>query len=168
MYVKIAFGGKGEDGAEGREFGNWSKGLIEVGTFNSGETLSNDACLVLLYAAVSAVFDMKDPFAAFQPRDNVVNVQVLPKYTFLLHRWQATLLCSEPTPTFSHTALSIYTPSYDTSDTWDCITVVSDLPNIVPAYPLDILPRVAPEPITMRSLMCSWPYTSHHFTEFHP
>jgi hypothetical protein len=52
------------------------------------------------------------------------------------------LLCSDPTPTFSHTAPSVYTPSYETSDTWDCITVVSDFPNIVPAHPLDILPHV--------------------------
>jgi len=76
------------------------------------------------------------------------------------------LLCSDPTPTFSHTAPSTYTPSYDTPDTWDCITVVSDFPNIVPAHPLDILPHVAPEPVTLHSLMHSWPYTTHHFTEF--
>jgi len=78
------------------------------------------------------------------------------------------LLHSEPTPTFSHTAPSTYTPSYDTPNTWDCITVVSDFPDVIPAHPLDIFPRVAPEPVTMHSLMHSWPYTSHHFTEFCP
>jgi hypothetical protein len=78
------------------------------------------------------------------------------------------LLRSEPTPTFSHTAPSIYTPSYETPDTWDCITIVSDFPDTIPAHPLDILPRVAPEPPTLRSLMCSWPYTTHCFTEFRP
>ena len=78
------------------------------------------------------------------------------------------LLRSEPPPTFSHTAPSIYTLSYDTLDTWDCITVVSDFPDIVPAHPLDLLPRIAPEPVTLASLLCHWPYTSHRFTEFHP
>ena len=79
-----------------------------------------------------------------------------------------TVLRSEPTPTFSHTALSIYTPSYKTSDTWDCITVVSDFPDVVSAHPIDILPHVAPEPVTLRSLIRSWPYTTYRFTEFHP
>jgi len=78
------------------------------------------------------------------------------------------VLRSEPTPTFSHTVPSIYTPSYKTPNTWDCITVISDFPDIVPAHPLDILPRIAPEPVTLRSLMRSWPYTTHRFTEFHP
>jgi len=78
------------------------------------------------------------------------------------------VLRSDPTPTFSHTAPSIYTPTYETPDTWDCITVVSDFPDVVPAHPLDILPRVASEPITLRSLMHRWPYTTHRFTKFHP
>jgi hypothetical protein len=78
------------------------------------------------------------------------------------------LLHSEPTPTFSHTTPSTYTPSYKTPDTWDCITIVSDFLDIVPAHPLDILPRVTPEPFTFRSLMHSWPYTTHCFTKFHP
>jgi hypothetical protein len=78
------------------------------------------------------------------------------------------MLRSDPTPTFSHSALSVYTPTYETPDTWDCITVVSDFPEVIPAHPLDILPRVAPEPVTLRSLMCRWPYTTHRFTEFCP
>jgi hypothetical protein len=78
------------------------------------------------------------------------------------------LLRSDPTPTFSHTAPSVYTPSYETPDTWDCITIVSDFPDVVPAHPLDILPHVAPEPITLRSLMRRWPYTTHRFTKFCP
>ena len=78
------------------------------------------------------------------------------------------LLCSNPTPTFSHTSPSIYTPTYETPDTWDCITVVSEFSDTVPTHPLDILPRVAPEPVTLTSLLCPWPYTSHHFTEFYP
>jgi len=80
----------------------------------------------------------------------------------------ALLLCSNPTPTFSHTAPSTYTPSYETPDMWDCITVVSDFSDVVPAHPLDILPRISPEPVTLRSLMRSWPYTTHCFTEFRP
>ena len=53
------------------------------------ETLSDDACLVLLYAAVGTMFDTKDPFAAynfvaFQPGDDVVDVQVLPSTHFFL------------------------------------------------------------------------------------
>jgi hypothetical protein len=88
-------------------------------------------------------------------------------------QWQQCLRClkvlhSDPTPTFSDTAPSIYTPTYETPDTWDCITVVSDFPNVVPTHPLNILPHVAPEPITIRSLMHSWPYTTHCFTEFRP
>jgi hypothetical protein len=41
------------------------------------------------------------------------------------------VLHSEPTPTFSHTAPSAYTPSYETPNTWDCITVISNFPNTV-------------------------------------
>jgi hypothetical protein len=78
------------------------------------------------------------------------------------------VLCSDPTPTFSHTALSTYTPSYETPNTWDCITVVSEFPDTVSAHPLDILPRLAPEPVDLGSLLCSWPYSSHRFTKFHP
>ena len=81
---------------------------------------------------------------------------------------EGVVLRSDPTPTFSHTAPSVYTPTYETPDTWDCIIVVSDFPNVIPTHPLDILPHVAPKPITLRSLMCSWPYTTHHFTEFCP
>jgi hypothetical protein len=78
------------------------------------------------------------------------------------------LLCSDPTPTFSHTSLSAYTPPYETPDTWDCITVVSNFPDTVPAHPFDILPRLAPKPLTLSSLLCPWLYSSHCFTEFHP
>jgi len=78
------------------------------------------------------------------------------------------VLCSDTTPTFSHTAPSTYTPSYETPDTWDCITVVSDFPDTVPAHPFDILPRLAPEPFYLHNLLCFWPYTSHCFTEFCP
>jgi hypothetical protein len=85
-----------------------------------------------------------------------------------LRLWGVDMLCSDPTPTFSHTAPSTYTPSYETPDTWDCITIVSDFPDIIPAHPLDILPRIAPEPVTLRSLMRTWPYTTHCFTEFCP
>jgi len=81
---------------------------------------------------------------------------------------EGVVLRSEPTPTFSHTAPSTYTPSYETPDTWDCITIISDFPDTIPAHPLDILPHIAPEPITLHSLLHSWPYTSHSFTEFHP
>jgi hypothetical protein len=78
------------------------------------------------------------------------------------------VLRSDPTPTFSHSAPSIYTPTYETPDTWDCITMVSDFPDVVPAHPLDILPCVAPEPVTLHSLMRCWPYTTHCFTKFRP
>ena len=64
----------------------------------------------------------------------------------------SSLLHSESTPTFSS---SSYT--YSTPDTWDTPppspTVVSEFPNIVPAHPLDILPRVALEPFSLESLM---------------
>jgi hypothetical protein len=81
---------------------------------------------------------------------------------------EGVVLHSDSTPTFSHTAPSIYTPTYETPDTWDCITIVSDFPDVVPAHPLNILPCVAPEPVTLHSLMCFWLYTTHHFTEFCP
>jgi hypothetical protein len=87
---------------------------------------------------------------------------------FSASQYQSIVLHSDPTPTFSHTAPSIYTPTYETPDTWDCITVVSDFPDIIPAHPLDILPHVAPEPVTICSLMRSWPYTTHRFMEFCP
>ena len=78
------------------------------------------------------------------------------------------LLHSKDTPTpFSY---SSYT--YSTPDTWDTPppspTVVSEFPDVVPTHPLDILPHIASEPLTLESLMQSWPYDSHHFTEFHP
>ena len=47
-------------------------------------------------------------------------------------------------------------------------TIVSEFPDVVPAHPLDILPCVAPEPFSLESLMRSWPYDSHHFTDFRP
>jgi hypothetical protein len=88
MYFKVTVGGEGEDGVERREFGNWCKGLVKVDTFNLGETLCDDAGFMLLYTAVSTVFDMKDPLAAydlvaFWSRDNVVNIQILPGSHFL-------------------------------------------------------------------------------------
>jgi hypothetical protein len=81
---------------------------------------------------------------------------------------EGVVLFSEPTPTFSHTSLSIYTPSYKTPNTWDCITIISDFPDTIPAHPFDILPRLAPKPFELASLLHSWPYSSHHFIEFHP
>jgi hypothetical protein len=78
------------------------------------------------------------------------------------------LLHSDPTPTFSHTSPSIYTPIYETPNPWDCITVISDFPDTVPAHPFDILPCLAPKPFNLASLLCSWPYSSHCFIEFHP
>jgi len=78
------------------------------------------------------------------------------------------VLHSNPTPTFSHTSPSVYTASYETPDTWDCITIVSDFPNTIPAHPFDILPRLAPKPFNLVSLLHSWPYSSHRFTEFCP
>jgi hypothetical protein len=78
------------------------------------------------------------------------------------------MLCSEPTPTFSHMSPSIYTPSYETPNIWDCITVISDFPNTVPTHPFNILPCLAPEPFNLASLLHPWPYFSHHFTEFCP
>ena len=76
------------------------------------------------------------------------------------------MLRSDLSPTFSSS--SSYT--YSTPDTWDTPppspTVVSEFPNVVPAYPLDILPQVAPEPFSLESLMRSWPYNSYRFTSF--
>jgi hypothetical protein len=63
--------------------------------------------------------------------------------------WSHALLCSNPTPTFSHTSPSIYTPFYETPDGWDCITVISDFPDTIPAHPFDILPCLAPEPFSL-------------------
>jgi hypothetical protein len=66
----------------------------------------------------------------------------------------ARMLRSESTPTFSS---SSYT--YSAPDTWDTPppspTVVSEFPDLVPTHPLDILPRVAPEPFSLESLMRS-------------
>jgi hypothetical protein len=78
------------------------------------------------------------------------------------------LLRSDPTSTFSSSS----SLTYSTPDTWDTPppspTVVSEFPDIVPTHPLDILPRVAPEPFSLESLMRSWPYDSHRFTDFRP
>jgi len=54
------------------------------------------------------------------------------------------MLRSNPTPTFSHTSPSIYIPSYEVPDTWDCLTIISKFPNTVPTHPFDILPCLAP------------------------
>jgi hypothetical protein len=87
-------------------------------------------------------------------------------HTVLLRASQLHMLRSESTPTFS----SSYT--YLAPDTWDTPppspTLVSKFPDIVPAHPLDILPRIAPEPFSLESLMRSWPYDSHRFTSFCP
>jgi len=57
-------------------------------------------------------------------------------------------------------------------DTWDTPlpspTLVSEFPDIIPAHPFKNLPHVAPEPFSLESLMRSWPYSSHHFTDFRP
>jgi len=50
----------------------------------------------------------------------------------------------------------------------DCITVISDFSDTIPAHPLDILPHLASEPSDLASLLYSWPYFSHRFTKFHP
>ena len=75
------------------------------------------------------------------------------------------MLRSNPAP---NTSPSDYTPSYETPDTWDCITVISNFPETIPAHPFDILPCIALEPFCLTSLLCPWPYSSHHFTKFHP
>jgi hypothetical protein len=67
--------------------------------------------------------------------------------------WGTDLLRSDPTPTlFSSSSLT-----YSAPDTWDTPppspTVVSEFPDVVPTHPLDILPRVAPEPFSLGSLM---------------
>jgi hypothetical protein len=77
------------------------------------------------------------------------------------------MLRSDCTPTFSSSS-----HTYSAPDTWDTPppspTLVSEFPDVVPAHPLDILPRVAPEPFSLESLMRSWPYDSHRFTSFRP
>ena len=78
------------------------------------------------------------------------------------------VLHSDPTPTFSLSIPSTSTPTYKVLDTWDCLTVVSDFPNVIPAHPFDNLPCLAPEPFSLGSLLRSWPYTSHCFTDFCP
>jgi hypothetical protein len=66
------------------------------------------------------------------------------------------VLHSSPTPTFSLTSSS---PSftYSAPETWDTPppspTLISEFPNIVPAHPLDNLPCLAPEPVSLGSLM---------------
>jgi hypothetical protein len=91
-----------------------------------------------------------------------------PQYTSCDLAHDPNLLHSEPTPTFSSSSSSDPNPLFDPPDTWDCITVVSHFPDVIPAHPLDILPHVKPEPVTLRSLLRSPPYTSHHFTSFRP
>ena len=63
------------------------------------------------------------------------------------------MLRSELAPTFSPT--SSYT--YFAPDTWDTPppspTVVSEFPDVDPAHPFDLLPRVAPEPLSLEGLM---------------
>jgi hypothetical protein len=79
----------------------------------------------------------------------------------------ALMLHSNTAPTFSSSS-SDYTPLFDTPNTWDCIIIVSSFPEVVPAHPLDILPHVKPEPLTLRSLLHPPPYTSYRFITFHP
>jgi hypothetical protein len=88
------------------------------------------------------------------------------KYLFLVNLW--TMLCSDLTPTFSPS--SSYT--YSTPETWDTPppspTVVSEFPKVVPAHPFNIIPRLAPKPFSLESLMQPWPYDTHRFTTFRP
>jgi hypothetical protein len=76
------------------------------------------------------------------------------------------MLCSDCTPTFSSSS-----HTYSAPNTWDTPppfpTVVSEFPDIVPTHSFDILPRIASEPLSLESLMRSWPYSSHRFTEFY-
>jgi hypothetical protein len=78
------------------------------------------------------------------------------------------MLHSKSTLTFSPT--SSYT--YSAPNTWDTPppspTIVSEFPDIIPAHPFDILPRVAPKPFSLAILMRPWPYDIHRFTPFHP
>jgi hypothetical protein len=62
---------------------------------------------------------------------------------------EGVVLCSDTTPTFSSSSSSDHTPLFETPNTWDCITVVSSFPNVVPAHPLDIHPRLKPEPFSI-------------------
>ena len=78
------------------------------------------------------------------------------------------LLCSNTTPTFSYTPPSIYIPSYEVSDTWDCLTIISNFPDTIPTHPFDILPHLTSDPLNLASLLCPWPYSSHCFTDFYP
>ena len=80
----------------------------------------------------------------------------------------ADMLRSNPASTFSLTAPSAYTPSYKTSDTWDCITIIYNFSNTVSAYTFNILPCLAPKLVDLGSLLHFWPYFSHCFTEFRP
>jgi hypothetical protein len=63
------------------------------------------------------------------------------------------MLHSDSTPTFSHTTPSTYTPSYEAPDTWDCLTVIFEFSETVPAHPFDILPCLTPEPVDLGSLL---------------
>jgi hypothetical protein len=57
----------------------------------------------------------------------------------------------------STSAFSPFSYTYSAPETWDMPppspTVVSEFPNVVPAHPFDILPRLAPKPFNLGSLM---------------
>jgi hypothetical protein len=95
------------------------------------------------------------------------SLELKPQTISIYSRLFPEMLHSESTPTFS--SLS-YT--YSAPDTWDTPppspTIVSEFPDIILAHPFDILPRIAPEPLSLDSLMRSWPYDIHRFTSFHP
>ena len=67
--------------------------------------------------------------------------------------FEGVLLHFDPTPTFSHTSLSIYTPFYKTPNIQDCITIVSDFSNTIPTHPFDILPHLTPKPFNLAFLL---------------
>ena len=81
---------------------------------------------------------------------------------------EGVVLHSDPTPTY----FSSSSHTYSAPDMWDMPlpspTLVSEFPDIVPAHPFENLPHVAPEPFSLESLMRSWPYSSHRFTDFCP
>ena len=78
------------------------------------------------------------------------------------------MLCSDPTSTFSYTSPSIYTPSYETPNMWDCLTIVFIFPNTIPTHPLNILPHLAPKPFNLQSLLHPSPYSTYHFSNLQP
>jgi hypothetical protein len=143
------------------------KGIRQAEYFFSGGTSTLQTHIARYSALYSIYCDiLSDCFKGMRTISTSTNSDA--RILIYLSTVRLSLLHSDPTPTFSHTAPSVYTPTYETPDTWDCITMVSDFPDIVPAHPLDILPHVAPEPITLCSLMRSWLYTTHRFTEFRP